>query len=109
MSRYKKIIEDGKASLAQVPEFLEQKSWEDIKSLVRQRISDLRAAQRTLTAAISEERIRKQAEKVYDQFKRSIEDLDLAARQKNTDRVRKAQQQALQFLQEWASATGISI
>ncbi|GJQ15984.1 hypothetical protein GpartN1_g7825.t1 [Galdieria partita] len=109
ISRYTKAITDGKDSLSKIPGYITEKSWEDVKSLVRQRVADLRAAQKKLMASISEQRIRKKAEKLYDSFIRSIEDIDLAARQKNGDKVRQAQQQAMKLLQEWASTAGVAI
>lgn len=109
VSRYTKAITDGKASLSKIPEFISEKSWEDIKSAVRQRVADLRTAQKKIMASISEERIRKKAEKIYDNFVKSIEDIDYAARQKNGDKTKQAQQQAMKLLQEWASVAGIAI
>nr|ADD97076.1 photosystem II extrinsic protein [Galdieria sulphuraria] len=109
ISRYTKAITDGKASLSKIPGYINEKSWEDIKSLVRQRVADLRSAQKKMMASISEQRIRQKAEKLYDSFIKSIEDIDYAARQKNGDKVRQAQQQAMKLLQEWASAAGVAI
>jgi len=109
MSRYTRAITDGRTSLSKIPEFVSEKSWEDVKSAIRQRVADLRTAQRRLMAAISEQNIRKKAEKIYDNFKKSIEEIDLAAKQKNGDKTLQAQKQAMKYLQEWASVAGLNI
>uniref|UniRef100_A0A7S1TF77 Extrinsic protein in photosystem II n=1 Tax=Compsopogon caeruleus TaxID=31354 RepID=A0A7S1TF77_9RHOD len=99
-------IKEGKRRIALTAGYIDERSWEDVRSEIRRQTQDMRKYQFRLMEALDDDT---EAQDAYKQFKNSLEKLDYLARVKDADRAKREQATLLRALDNWASKTGITL
>lgn len=104
VAKYRNIFQESQKDLrVTAAAAIDVKSWEDVRSALRLRANDLGAAAKRLSDASP---VSNEATKAYNQFKKSANKLDWAARQKNVAQAVAAREAAAADLDKWGRVVG---
>eukprot|EP00184_Porphyridium_aerugineum_P000333 CAMPEP_0184700606 /NCGR_PEP_ID=MMETSP0313-20130426/14687_1 /TAXON_ID=2792 /ORGANISM="Porphyridium aerugineum, Strain SAG 1380-2" /LENGTH=196 /DNA_ID=CAMNT_0027160361 /DNA_START=107 /DNA_END=697 /DNA_ORIENTATION=- len=102
---HKKVVAESKARLEKTNAMIAEKSWDEVRGELSLQMKELRHSSLKLIDLVAEDK--KKATKAYDEFKKNVEALDLAARFKKQDEAKRYKAAATKALDSFAAQVGI--
>lgn len=106
LAYFKSIVDASGERFAQTKASIDIKNWEDIRSLIRLETTLLRQTMVSVMDSLDGDRA-KDSQKVFQAFKKDINDLDYACVTKNQDKAQKAYKATVKSFYQWREVANI--
>jgi hypothetical protein len=107
MAYFKSIVDGSSTRLDSAKTEIDNKSWEAVRSTIRLEMALLRQTMLSVQANIADPKIKASAQKLYDAFKKDVNDMDYACVVKNQDKARKSFKLTVSDLASWREVASI--
>jgi Oxygen evolving enhancer protein 3 (PsbQ) len=107
MAYFKSIVDGSSTRLDSAKTEIDNKSWEAVRSTIRLEMSLLRQTMLSVQANIADPKVKASAQKLYDAFKKDVNDMDYACVLKNQDKARKSFKLTVTDLASWREVASI--
>ncbi|KAA8498494.1 hypothetical protein FVE85_6079 [Porphyridium purpureum] len=104
---HKNVLEKSRGELDRTSEQIARKSWDDMRGVIRNQMYNMRHSQLRLIESVESAEKQKAAKKNYNDLKKSLEEMDLAARNKKQEDARKFRASALKAFDSFTTSVGI--